>query len=61
MDKRSRAVMALAGDPSSHVRTLRHPGPVSLGREAKDLLGQLELDIVSEINQREEQFNIAPT
>lgn len=36
-------------------------GPVSLSREAKDVLGQLELDIVSEINQREDQFNIAPT
>jgi putative SOS response-associated peptidase YedK len=36
-------------------------GPVSLSREAKDVLGQLELDIVSEINQRDDQFNIAPT
>lgn len=36
-------------------------GPVSLSREAKDILGQIELDIVSEINQREDQFNIAPT
>jgi putative SOS response-associated peptidase YedK len=36
-------------------------GPVSLSREAKDVLGRLELDIVSEINQREDQFNIAPT
>jgi hypothetical protein len=25
------------------------------------VLDQLELDIVSEINQREDQFNIAPT
>jgi len=36
-------------------------GPVSLSREAKAVLDQLELDIVSEINQREDQFNIAPT
>jgi Uncharacterized conserved protein len=36
-------------------------GPISLSREAKDILGQMELDIVSEINQREDQFNIAPT
>lgn len=36
-------------------------GPVSLSREAKTVLDQLELDIVSEINQREDQFNIAPT
>jgi putative SOS response-associated peptidase YedK len=36
-------------------------GPVSLSREAKEVLGQLEIDIVSEINQRDDQFNIAPT
>src|SRR6187402_2299421 len=36
-------------------------GPVSLSREAKTVLDQLGLDIVSEINQREDQFNIAPT
>src|ERR1700754_5067977 len=36
-------------------------GPVSLSREAKTVLDQLELDIVSEINQREDQYNIAPT
>jgi putative SOS response-associated peptidase YedK len=36
-------------------------GPVSLSREAKTVLDQLELDIVSEINQRDDQFNIAPT
>ncbi|MDR6642753.1 putative SOS response-associated peptidase YedK [Luteibacter sp. 1214] len=36
-------------------------GPVSLSREAKDVLDQLEIDIVSEINQRDDQFNIAPT
>lgn len=36
-------------------------GPVSLSRQAKDTLDQLEIDIVSEINQREDQFNIAPT
>jgi putative SOS response-associated peptidase YedK len=36
-------------------------GPVSLSREARAVLDQLELDIVSEINQRDDQFNIAPT
>lgn len=36
-------------------------GPVSLSREARTVLEQLELDVVSEINQREDQFNIAPT
>lgn len=36
-------------------------GPVSLSREAKEVLGSLELDIVSEINQRDDQFNISPT
>jgi putative SOS response-associated peptidase YedK len=36
-------------------------GPVSLSREAKTVLDQLELDIVSQINQRDDQFNIAPT
>jgi hypothetical protein len=36
-------------------------GPVSMSREAKTVLDQLELEIVSEINQREDQFNIAPT
>ncbi len=36
-------------------------GPVSLSREAKTVLDQLELDVVSEINQREDLFNIAPT
>jgi len=36
-------------------------GPVSLSREAREVLAQLELDIISEIHQREDQFNIAPT
>lgn len=36
-------------------------GPVSVSREAKTVLDQIELDIVSEIHQREDQFNIAPT
>jgi putative SOS response-associated peptidase YedK len=36
-------------------------GPVSLSREAKAVLDQLELDVVSEINQRDGQYNIAPT
>jgi len=36
-------------------------GPVSLSREAREVLDQLELDIISEIHQREDQFNIAPT
>jgi putative SOS response-associated peptidase YedK len=36
-------------------------GPVSLSREAKTILEQMELDIASEINQRDDQFNIAPT
>jgi putative SOS response-associated peptidase YedK len=36
-------------------------GPVSLSREAKTVLDQIDLDIISEINQREDQFNIAPT
>jgi putative SOS response-associated peptidase YedK len=36
-------------------------GPVSLSREAKAVLDYLKLDIVSEVNQRDDQFNIAPT
>ncbi|SEO76111.1 Putative SOS response-associated peptidase YedK [Luteibacter sp. UNC138MFCol5.1] len=36
-------------------------GPVSLSREAREVLDQLELDIMSEIHLREDQFNIAPT
>jgi putative SOS response-associated peptidase YedK len=36
-------------------------GPVSVSREAREALDELELDIISEINQREDQFNIAPT
>lgn len=36
-------------------------GPVSVSRDAKAVLNELELDLVSEINQREDQFNIAPT
>nr|WP_063573033.1 SOS response-associated peptidase [Luteibacter rhizovicinus] len=34
---------------------------MSLSREAKTVLDQIELDVVSEINQRDDQFNIAPT
>ena len=36
-------------------------GPVSVSREAREVLDELELDIISEINQREPQYNIAPT
>ncbi|QWT21442.1 SOS response-associated peptidase [Bacillus sp. NP157] len=36
-------------------------GPASLSREARDVLERLELDLASEINQREDRFNIAPT
>jgi len=36
-------------------------GPVSISRQAREVLEGLELDIVSEINQREGQYNIAPT
>jgi putative SOS response-associated peptidase YedK len=36
-------------------------GPVSVSRQAREALEELELDIISEINQREDQFNIAPT
>ncbi len=36
-------------------------GPISLSREAREALEQMELDIISEINQREPQYNIAPT
>ena len=36
-------------------------GPVSVSRQAREVLEELELDIVSEINQREPQYNIAPT
>lgn len=36
-------------------------GPVSLSRKAKEALFDLEVDLVSEIHQREDQFNIAPT
>lgn len=36
-------------------------GPVSLSREAREVLAELEVDLISEINQREDQFNIAPT
>ncbi|WP_036129284.1 SOS response-associated peptidase [Luteibacter mycovicinus] len=36
-------------------------GPVSLSREGRDVLDRLELDIVSEIDLRDDQFNIAPT
>jgi putative SOS response-associated peptidase YedK len=36
-------------------------GPVSLSREGRDVLERLELDLSSEINQRDDHFNIAPT
>jgi putative SOS response-associated peptidase YedK len=36
-------------------------GPASMSREARDVLERLELDLSSEINQREDRFNIAPT
>lgn len=36
-------------------------GPVSLSRQAREVMEELELDIISEINQREPQYNIAPT
>jgi len=36
-------------------------GPVSISREAKAVLDELKLDIVREINQRDDQYNIAPT
>ncbi|WP_256452097.1 SOS response-associated peptidase [Luteibacter aegosomatissinici] len=36
-------------------------GPASMSREARDVLERLELDLSSEINQREDHFNIAPT
>ncbi|MGE7137961.1 SOS response-associated peptidase [Luteibacter sp. NPDC031894] len=36
-------------------------GPVSLSRQARETLEQMELDIISEINQREPQYDIAPT
>jgi putative SOS response-associated peptidase YedK len=36
-------------------------GPVSVSRQAREVLEQMELDIISEINQREPQYNIAPT
>lgn len=36
-------------------------GPASLSREARDVLERLELDLSSEINQRDDHFNIAPT
>ncbi|MBB3228119.1 putative SOS response-associated peptidase YedK [Luteibacter sp. Sphag1AF] len=36
-------------------------GPVSLSREAKQALESMGLDLASEINQRDDQFNIAPT
>lgn len=35
--------------------------PVSLSRHARELLDSLEIDLVSEVHQREDQFNIAPT
>lgn len=36
-------------------------GPVSVSRQAREALGQMKIDIKSEINQREPQYNIAPT
>ena len=36
-------------------------GPISVSRRAREALDALELDIVSKINQREPQYNIAPT
>jgi putative SOS response-associated peptidase YedK len=36
-------------------------GPVSVSRQAREVLEEMELDIISEINQREPQYNIAPT
>jgi len=36
-------------------------GPVSVSREAREVLERLELDLISEINQRDDHFNIAPT
>lgn len=36
-------------------------GPVSVPRIARNVLERMELDIISEINQREPQYNIAPT
>jgi len=36
-------------------------GPVSVSRHAREAMEQMEVDIISEINQREPQYNIAPT
>ncbi|WP_036112924.1 MULTISPECIES: SOS response-associated peptidase [Luteibacter] len=36
-------------------------GPASLSRQGRDVLERLELDLTSEINQRDDRFNIAPT
>lgn len=36
-------------------------GPASMSRHGRDLLEGLELDLTSEINQRDDRFNIAPT
>ncbi|KLD64492.1 SOS response-associated peptidase [Dyella japonica] len=36
-------------------------GPVSLSKRAKEALDRLGLDLVSEVNQRDPQYNIAPT
>lgn len=36
-------------------------GPVSVSREAREVLDELDLDLISEINQRDDAFNIAPT
>ena len=36
-------------------------GPVSVSRHEREALELIELDIISEINQREPQYNVAPT
>ena len=36
-------------------------GPVSVSRQALETLEELGLDIISDINQRAPQYNIAPT
>jgi putative SOS response-associated peptidase YedK len=36
-------------------------GPVSVSRDAREVLDRLDLDLISEINQRDDHFNIAPT
>lgn len=36
-------------------------GPASLSREAREVLEEMEVDIIGQINQREPRYNIAPT